>query len=79
MKGKRVYPNEDGSIRFNEGDYAFWNEEWWARAPGIRAAGSLVDHTVIEHEDGTITVEPSILSHDGKYHGYLRRGVWTDA
>lgn len=42
-------------------------------------------HTITEHEDGTITVAPSILiytSHDhGKtrielWHGFLERGVW---
>jgi hypothetical protein len=41
---------------------------------------------VVEHEDGTITVSPSILvstSRDGKplevWHGFLERGVWRVA
>lgn len=44
--------------------------------------GSLEDHNVTEHEDGTITVIPSILittKHKGKkvtVHGYLTKGVW---
>ncbi len=43
--------------------------------------GSLGEHTVEEHEDGTITVNPSILStaEQGGYHGWLRRGIWTEA
>jgi hypothetical protein len=37
-------------------------------------------HTITEHEDGTITVSPSILRYplagDTGWHGYLERGVW---
>lgn len=37
-------------------------------------------HSIVEHEDGTITVSPSILSTrpDGTevYHGFLEAGVW---
>jgi hypothetical protein len=55
---------------------------WWARvpAPGFSTA-SLGDHSVIEHEDGTITVSPSILMmrRDGKsWHGYLEKGIWRE-
>jgi hypothetical protein len=49
---------------------------WWL-------ASNLSGHEVIEHEDGTITVSPSILvrGHDqaGKpveWHGFLERGEW---
>ena len=53
-------------------------------ADGFGFHGTLGDgqgirgHNVIEHEDGTITVSPSILitRHDGSWHGYLDRGVW---
>lgn len=47
--------------------------------------GSLRLHEIEEHEDGTITVSPSILLKmpvDGGareievWHGYLERGVW---
>jgi hypothetical protein len=48
---------------------------------GLR--GNLMRHEVEEHEDGTITVSPSILVSRGdgsaEYHGWLRRGVWSDA
>lgn len=62
----------------------WWNAslgEWFIYLPKA-GAGRLSQHKVTEHEDGTITVEPSILMHghnDGtpnSRHGYLRRGVW---
>lgn len=42
--------------------------------------GNLAAHTVVEHEDGTITVSPSILirTHLGSWHGFLERGVWRE-
>lgn len=55
---------------------------WMARTPNGHY-GDLSAHDVVEHEDGTITVSPSILvstTQDGKpvevWHGYLERGVW---
>lgn len=33
------------------------------------------NHTVTDHEDGTITVEPSLVMRNG-WHGWLRRGVF---
>jgi len=63
---------------------------WYCCAPapvdkdGFGFHGTLGDgkgdrgHIVTEHEDGTITVFPSILitRHDGSWHGYLERGIW---
>lgn len=41
------------------------------------------NHSVIEHEDGTITVSPSLVltRPDGSeaYHGWLKAGVWSEA
>ena len=49
---------------------------WYIRDPrGV--IGALRTHTVTEHDDGTITVSPSILDPDG-WHGYLERGVWRE-
>lgn len=51
---------------------------------GTGVTGNLAAHTVTEHEDGTITVSPSILvsGQDGERrferHGYLERGIWRD-
>lgn len=43
-------------------------------------AGSLFNHQIVEHEDGTVTVSPSILIRDCRggelWHGFLERGVW---
>lgn len=47
--------------------------------------GDLSKHTVEEHENGTITVSPSIMitTHrndcEVKWHGWLERGVWREA
>jgi hypothetical protein len=44
--------------------------------------GNLAAHTITEHEDGTITVTPSILVtaawRNARVHGYLTRGEWKD-
>lgn len=85
MQGRRIYPDESGHLQFSEGDYGQQpNGDWMARPPGCHL-GSLKAHTVVEHEDGTITVSPSILltdyDDDGKekkWHGYLERGVWRE-
>jgi hypothetical protein len=60
---------------FESGDMCFY-----VMAPN-GSLGCLVNHTVIEHEDGTITVQPSILiskGRPGEWHGYLEKGVWRE-
>ena len=52
---------------------------WMVRTPNGHL-GNLGKHEVEEHEDGTITVSPSILvsDHTGElYHGFLVRGEWS--
>lgn len=81
MKGKRIYP-EGGPTEWLEGDY--WrtaNGVWYAACPGNHLA-NLGAHTVTEHEDGTITVSPSIKVSNQEvelWHGHLTKGVWTQA
>lgn len=84
MQGHRVYAKDDEHPGLKEGDYAFDPilKHWVVRPPGCDM-GDLGNHEVIEHEDGTITVSPSILvvysddqGRDGMWHGYLERGVW---
>lgn len=57
---------------------------WHACTPGGYPA-NLAAHTVTEHEDGTITVTPSIkvslptmrdAAEKELWHGFLERGVW---
>lgn len=74
----RKYPDEKGHLLLSEGDYGKDSEGlWFCRPPGCHM-GCLAKHNVIEHEDGTISVSPSILLDDGehKWHGYLEKGIW---
>jgi hypothetical protein len=81
MRGKR---RKDGVVyRLKAGEYAFDPETgwWYCRTPNGER-GNLGNHDVTEHEDGTITVSPSILvgaTQDGPgWHGYLERGIWRE-
>jgi hypothetical protein len=84
MQGRRVeWP--DGLLA--PGEYAKHpTAGWHAMTPNGHLAG-LAAHDVMEHEDGTITVSPSILvsTNDGAgtpdrelWHGFLERGVWRE-
>jgi hypothetical protein len=68
---------------------AYWREgEWWMCCTPNGRIGSLANHQVTEHEDGTITVSPSILVYPrprhgdpderSGWHGFLERGVWRE-
>lgn len=55
--------------------------EWYGIPPGNpHLLAGLRNHTVEEHEDGTISVTPSILvrlQHRGlEWHGYIEHGYW---
>lgn len=65
------------------GDY--WRDtktgKWYAATPLSRDhLAGLANHQIVEHEDGTISVSPSILAEgqEGRWHGYLERGVWRE-
>lgn len=61
---------------------------WQFFCPDGNGVGTLVQHTVRENEDGTITVAPgdgssnSILHQGGNpnrsWHGYVDHGVWRE-
>jgi hypothetical protein len=78
MQGKR-FDRPDGSIP-QSGEYGKGVDGRWQCCPPDTALfGGLGKHEVTEHEDGTITVSPSILirHHSGnEWHGYLERGIW---
>lgn len=63
----------------NPGEYAKGPDgAWYAMTPNGHL-GALALHDVVEHEDGTITVSPSILvkmNDQELWHGWLERGVW---
>lgn len=85
--GKRQDIDENHPVLEEAGEYGKSNidGQWYCRCPqsnGFFAGmGNLSNHTVIEHEDGTITVSPSILvtgHHDKQWHGYLEKGIWRE-
>ena len=82
MQGKR-HDLTDDSIILKMGEYGKDPDGvWFMRVPepGF-GMGSLRNHEVTEHEDGTITVSPSILCYghfDKQWHGYLERGIWRN-
>lgn len=87
MIAKRHPDGTDWSSDWQPGDYSKMPYGWICCTPNGEI-GTLRNHTVVEHEDGTITVSPSILIHghdflDGEekktspgWHGYLEKGVW---
>ena len=85
-KGRRAYPDADGDLWLKDCEYGYdtKNSRWLIRPPGMHH-GNLSNHEVTEHEDGTITVRPSILieyplqsGEKKRWHGYLERGVWRE-
>jgi hypothetical protein len=68
-----------------DGGWAYIGSEWYVRPPGCPVAASVANHDVTLHDDGTITVSPSILySIEGcnppyNYHGWLVHGEWRAA
>jgi len=79
MQGKRVDRLDDSL--FESGEYGKGSDgRWYCCPPETDLFGGLGNHDVTEHEDGTITVSPSILinaRHKGQeWHGYLEHGVW---
>ena len=91
-QGRRIYPETDGYLdpeKINQpacygkatapksGSAAGW---WQVTAPdGSIGSISPKIHTVTEHEDGTITLSPSLdfsQRKPGAWHGWLERGIF---
>ena len=80
MIGRRVKVDND---KFNGGlelwDYGDDGQgNWYGLVPPDMMA-CMTGHKRTEHEDGTVTFSPSILTKDGQgheWHGYLEKGVW---
>lgn len=84
MRGVRRDLTENDDIP-KPGEYGkhWFDGSWLCCPPGHpELLGGLRNHTVIEHEDGTISVSPSILISwprtGEQWHGYLERGVWRE-
>lgn len=87
MTGRRL-PDDTALSSADAGGYCRRSGDgvWECVTPNGRVGG-LDDHEVVEHEDGTITVSPSILvdpetiggvSLPG-WHGFLKYGVWSES
>lgn len=87
IEGKRVPDGELTSNPFQPGAYGRVeiggeHRRWiWVCTTPNGHHGNLQAHDVTEHEDGTITVSPSILISGGTdngelWHGYLEKGFW---
>ncbi len=67
---------------FIPGSYGKDSQGTWMICFPDGRLGNLKLHTVTEHEDGTISVTPSILVTGGgsaiAIHGYLERGIWRN-
>lgn len=63
------------------GDFYFYPQHGWCGVTPNGHQCGLVKHDVVEHDDGTITVSPSIFVNEGRpnaWHGYLEAGVWKE-
>ena len=85
---RRHLNDHENLIHLKEFEYAKINGTWCVCLPGP-CYGNLSKHEVIEHEDGTISVSPSILvtmpvKEGGKivekelWHGYLTKGEFRE-
>lgn len=86
IPGIRLYTMKDDWSDLVDGAYYKLPSGDWAIRPPGAPYGTLSPtiHTITEHEDGTITVAPSILIRarpDGSmgWHGYLEHGQWRTA
>lgn len=82
VPGTRVGPfNGPHYPVLNPGEYGLMAGHWHGCTPNGQMA-NLSAHRVAEHEDGTITVSPSILISDltglRLWHGFLERGIWRE-
>lgn len=85
MQGKRQDLTDEHPVH-QPGEYGIHPDDgnWYCCAPTDGDFfGGLAKHNVVEHENGTITVSPSILitkpSTGAQWHGFLERGIWREA
>jgi hypothetical protein len=91
MMGEELAYRISGFEELDKTKICYWHTTggWQIYLPGC-GLGGLKLHTVVENEDGTITVSPSILitsyaTEDGirlgkpiTRHGFLTKGVWRE-
>jgi hypothetical protein len=87
VQAKRVKGYEDldrTTVCYWKVSEGFWQIYFPCDDERFSLMGGLRLHKVEEHEDGTITVTPSILvtahhkNETKTVHGFLTKGVWTE-
>lgn len=86
---KAIHVDNDRDLMSTPGSILKKDGVWFGHVPHAADAdgnfiAGLAGHGVTEHEDGTITVAPSILLRQGDgsggwretWHGFLERGEW---
>lgn len=77
-EGRRRAPNTR-PWNLQPGDYMLRKGSVWVRLPDGTGPCNLTTWDLTVHEDGTITLSPSILDRGpGGWHGYLERGIWRE-
>lgn len=77
MQGRRRAPNTK-PWNLKPGEYMLRRGIVWCQLPTDVGPCRLEGWTYEVHENGTISVNPSIhdVGTEDGYHGWLRRGVW---
>lgn len=76
MIGRRV---PDGTLtNLQPGDYGRVGERWHMCLPNGGSGILGPSHQITEHEDGSITVYPSIQDPETGWHGHLINGEWRE-
>lgn len=90
MKGRRIYfisedykPGDYCKLIDAHGEYKESQGDIWVfiTPNGLRGRINTKIWNIIEHEDNTITVSPSIKVTGAEgyaWHGYLKHGVWSE-
>ena len=76
LQGRRV---ENVGAMEKPGDYCLVNDGaalWMLLPSGVQGRIDTDGWTITEHDDGTVTVSPSIHDAPDGWHGFLERGVW---
>lgn len=76
----RRRPEETKPWELEAGDYCVRSGVAWVCLPSGVGPSRLEDWTLTEHDDGTITLAPSILDAGtpNGWHGYLEHGIWRE-
>lgn len=81
LQGTRVYSGKLHDFAGHPGAYGKVGGGWLVCLPTGELCSMNAGHDITEHEDGTITVSPSILMRADRgtpWHGYLEHGVWRE-